>query len=78
MIPGVTPYPHHFTVDVEEYFQVVALAPHISRDAWDDIPSRVEASVDRLLALLASTLAFARFTGTLWLFDRCIAHVTNL
>ncbi len=43
---------HHFTVDVEEYFQVSALEPYVSRDSWLQRESRVERSVDVLLELL--------------------------
>jgi polysaccharide deacetylase family protein (PEP-CTERM system associated) len=61
---------HHFTVDVEEYFQVLALAPHVPRDAWDDIPSRVEASVDRILALLDEHDARGTFFTLGWIGER--------
>jgi polysaccharide deacetylase family protein (PEP-CTERM system associated) len=61
---------HHFTVDVEEYFQVVALSPHVPRDAWEDIPSRVEAPVERLLALLEEHDAGATFFVLGWIAER--------
>lgn len=49
-----TPEPSHlFTVDVEDYFQVVAFEGIVDRGAWDSYPSRVEANTDRLLDLLA-------------------------
>lgn len=41
-----------FTVDVEDYFQVSAFENVIHRDEWPRMPSRVEASTDRLLDLL--------------------------
>ena len=41
-----------FTCDVEDYFQVSALAPHFPRERWDSVPCRVERNVDRILALL--------------------------
>jgi hypothetical protein len=41
-----------FTCDVEDYFQVSALAPHFPREQWDSVPCRVERNVDRILALL--------------------------
>jgi polysaccharide deacetylase family protein (PEP-CTERM system associated) len=44
---------HFFTVDVEEYFQVNAFEGIVSRNDWPALPSRVEANVARLLALLA-------------------------
>jgi hypothetical protein len=34
-----------FTVDVEDYFQVSALAPYIERSRWDSIECRVERNV---------------------------------
>src|SRR5687768_9387882 len=33
---------HHFTVDVEEYFQVSALEPYAPRGRWDQFPRRLE------------------------------------
>jgi polysaccharide deacetylase family protein (PEP-CTERM system associated) len=44
---------HHFTIDVEEYFQVAALEPYVARSDWDRFPSRVAPQMERLLALLA-------------------------
>lgn len=61
---------HHFTVDVEEYFQVLALASHIPRDAWEDVPSRLEAPVDRLLELLSEHEAGATFFVLGWIAER--------
>src|SRR5262249_19948364 len=45
---------HYFTVDVEEYFQVSAFEPFVSRDHWSSIETRVARSVDLLLELLAA------------------------
>ncbi|MES1930697.1 polysaccharide deactylase family protein [Salinisphaera dokdonensis CL-ES53] len=39
------------TVDVEEYFQVSAFEQHVDKARWHCFPSRVEASMDRVLAL---------------------------
>jgi polysaccharide deacetylase family protein (PEP-CTERM system associated) len=61
---------HHFTVDVEEYFQVIALSPHIPRDAWDDIPSRVEPAVNRILELLAEHDSRGTFFTLGWIGER--------
>ena len=47
-----TPIRNALTVDVEDYFQVSAFAPHIARDTWDQLPCRVERNVDVTLALL--------------------------
>jgi polysaccharide deacetylase family protein (PEP-CTERM system associated) len=53
-MPFQTPRaPHLFTVDVEEYFQVVALESVVSRDQWLTYPSRVARSVDQLLESLS-------------------------
>ena len=43
---------HHFTVDVEEYFQVSAFERHVSRADWERLESRVSRAVDTLLGLL--------------------------
>jgi polysaccharide deacetylase family protein (PEP-CTERM system associated) len=43
---------HHFTVDVEEYFQVAALAPYVARTSWDERTSRLGVGMRPLLALL--------------------------
>src|SRR5690606_21912454 len=41
-----------FTVDVEDYFQVSAFAPYIARSEWAQRECRVEANVERILAML--------------------------
>jgi hypothetical protein len=33
---------HHFTVDVEEYFQVAAMEPYVDRRAWSLIDARID------------------------------------
>jgi hypothetical protein len=42
-----------FSIDVEDYFQVAALAPAIPRDSWPMREYRVEANTERFLNLLA-------------------------
>jgi len=61
------PAVHHFTVDVEEYFQVLSLSPYIRRSEWDTIPSRLEPSVDLLLELLAQHRATGTFFTLGWI-----------
>ncbi|MGH7700575.1 MAG: XrtA system polysaccharide deacetylase [Gemmatimonadales bacterium] len=61
---------HHFTVDVEEYFQVSALAPWVRRSAWDTLESRVERPVCRLLEELAAHSARATFFVLGWVAAR--------
>lgn len=58
------------TVDVEDYFQVSALAPYIPRDQWDDFPCRVERNVDRLLDLFSRNEAKATFFTLGWIAER--------
>jgi polysaccharide deacetylase family protein (PEP-CTERM system associated) len=52
---------HHFTVDVEEYFQVSSFEPYVTRARWPDFESRVEGCLDRILALLARSGARGTF-----------------
>lgn len=58
------------TIDVEDYFQVSALAPHIDRDRWDSMPCRVERNIERLLALLERSGARATFFTLGWIAQR--------
>lgn len=61
---------HFFTVDVEEYFQVVALAPWAPMERWPSFESRVEASVDALLDLMAAHGAAGTFFTVGWVAER--------
>jgi len=58
------------TVDVEDYFQVSALAPHIDRATWDRRECRVERNVERLLALFAARGARGTFFTLGWIAER--------
>jgi polysaccharide deacetylase family protein (PEP-CTERM system associated) len=58
------------TVDVEDYFQVSALAPLIDRGSWDARECRIERNVDRLLALFAERDARATFFTLGWIAER--------
>ena len=58
------------TVDVEDYFQVSAFAPHVDRDAWDTMECRVERNVDSILGLLADAGASATFFTLGWIAER--------
>ncbi len=58
------------TIDVEDYFQVSAMAPHIHRDDWDGMPCRVERNVDRLLQMLADRKVHATFFTLGWIARR--------
>jgi polysaccharide deacetylase family protein (PEP-CTERM system associated) len=58
------------SIDVEDYFQVSAFAPHIRRDDWDAIPCRVERNVDLILGLLDEADAKATFFTLGWIAER--------
>ncbi len=66
---------HHFTVDVEEHFQVLALAPYVPRERWDGLESRVATNVGRLLELLESRGATGTFFTLGWVAERQPAMV---
>ena len=65
-----TPLHNAMTIDVEDYFQVSAFAPHIPRESWDSIPCRVESNIDRILALLDEGQVKATFFTLGWVAKR--------
>ena len=64
------PLTNALTVDVEDYFQVSAMAPHIDRASWDSRPCRVERNVERLLDLFERHDARATFFTLGWVAER--------
>ena len=58
------------TIDVEDYFQVSAFAPYISREQWHNQPCRVERNVDAILAMLDDHGVHATFFTLGWLAER--------
>ena len=50
-MPTPSSHVNAMTVDVEEYFQVSAFETLVDKGRWSRLPSRVEASMDRILAL---------------------------
>jgi polysaccharide deacetylase family protein (PEP-CTERM system associated) len=66
------------SIDVEDYFQVSAFAPHIDRRDWDSLPCRVERNVDRILALLADASVSATFFTLGWVAQRYPALVRRM
>jgi polysaccharide deacetylase family protein (PEP-CTERM system associated) len=58
------------TVDVEDYFQVWALAPWFPRSKWDSAPCRIERNVERILALLEEAGTKATFFTLGWIAER--------
>lgn len=69
---------HFFTVDVEEYFQVVALSPYAPMASWGTFESRVERSIDELLALMARHGALGTFFTVGWVAERHPAMVKRI
>ena len=67
LAPAIT---NALTIDVEDYFQVSAMAPYIRRSEWDSRECRVERNVDRILALLARRNTRATFFTLGWLAER--------
>ncbi len=58
------------TIDVEDYFQVAALAEAVRRDDWESMEYRVEANTDRLLELLDRFDTHATFFTLGWVAER--------
>jgi polysaccharide deacetylase family protein (PEP-CTERM system associated) len=58
------------TIDVEDYFQVSAFAPHIPRSDWPTRECRVERNVDRILAMLDQHKTKATFFTLGWIAER--------
>ena len=64
------PIVNAMTIDVEDYFQVSAFAPHIARASWDDRECRVERNIDRILQMLAVQDTKATFFTLGWIAQR--------
>jgi polysaccharide deacetylase family protein (PEP-CTERM system associated) len=58
------------TCDVEDYFQVSAFAPFIARDSWHARECRVEANMERILALFGEAGIKATFFTLGWIAER--------
>ncbi len=67
LAPSIT---NALTIDVEDYFQVSAMAPYIRRDEWDARECRVERNVERILAMLAARDVKATFFTLGWIAER--------
>lgn len=72
------PLTNAMTVDVEDYFQVSAFEGQVSRRDWDATPLRVEANVDRILALFDEHKVKATFFTLGWIAERCPAMVREI
>src|SRR2546421_6998077 len=69
---------HHFTIDVEEYFQVAVFESRVARSDWKRLESRVAAQVTQLLDLLARFNAHATFFVLGWVAKRQAALVRTI
>ena len=58
------------TIDVEDYFQVSAFAPHIARSEWNTRECRVERNINRILEMLALNDTKATFFTLGWIAER--------
>ena len=58
------------TIDVEDYFQVSAFAPHIARSEWNTRECRVERNVDVILGMLDRHNTKATFFTLGWIAER--------
>jgi polysaccharide deacetylase family protein (PEP-CTERM system associated) len=67
---NAAPIVNALTIDVEDYFQVSALAPYIPRSEWDQQECRVERNVDRILSILSDGRACATFFTLGWIAER--------
>jgi polysaccharide deacetylase family protein (PEP-CTERM system associated) len=66
------------TIDVEDYFQVSAFAGHIARESWPSRECRVEANIERILAILEEADAQATFFTLGWIAERYPAMVRRI
>ena len=70
MTAAVEPMRNVLSIDVEDWYQVAALAPAVPRHAWPAQQPRVERNVERLLELLADRGLRATFFVLGWTAQR--------
>ncbi len=64
------PIQNALTIDVEDYFQVAALAEAVRYDDWSSMEYRVEANTDRILSLFERADVKATFFTLGWVAER--------
>jgi len=69
VLPGMSMC-NALTIDVEDYFQVSALAPYIARSEWETRECRIERNVERILAMLDEYGVRATFFTLGWVAER--------
>ena len=78
--PGVPRQPirNAMTCDVEDYFQVSAFAPVIDRASWPTRECRVEANIERILAIMEAGGVRGTFFTLGWIAERYPAMVRRI
>jgi polysaccharide deacetylase family protein (PEP-CTERM system associated) len=66
----IGPIRNALTIDVEDYFQVSAFAPHIPPETWGQQTCRVERNMDVVLEMLAERGVRATFFTLGWIGER--------
>ena len=66
------------TCDVEDYFQVSAFAPYIDRDSWPSRECRVEANMERILAIYERHCVKATLFTLGWIAERYPSMVKRI
>jgi polysaccharide deacetylase family protein (PEP-CTERM system associated) len=66
------------TVDVEDYFQVWALAPWFPRAKWEEAPCRIERNIELILQLLDEADVRATFFTLGWIAERYPALIRRI
>ena len=69
-MPAPTTIINAMTIDVEDYFQVSAFAPHIVRTEWPKRECRIERNIDVILQMLADNNVRATFFTLGWIAER--------
>jgi polysaccharide deacetylase family protein (PEP-CTERM system associated) len=67
---GILGLVNALTVDVEDYFQVQALAAQFPHSCWENVPRRVEANIECLLGLFSRAGIRATFFTLGWIAER--------
>lgn len=78
MFPVKAPITNALTVDVEDYYQVQALADAYPMADWDSRESRVERNTDAILQIFADVGAKATFFTLGWIAERHPALVRRI
>ena len=58
------------SIDVEDYFQVSAFEPYITKNQWDNLPHRVENNTHKILDILEDRQIKATFFTLGWVAER--------